>query len=65
MQGLVDLKKVCHLFNHCIFSDIHFRGHVRACMKGNEVLFEIIYIVVLWVWFHWYYSLVFYKFLPF
>ena len=23
-------------------------------MKGNEILFEIIYIVVLWVWFQYY-----------
>ena len=33
-----------------------FRGHVRAYMKGNEMLFEIIIytIVVLWVWFQCY-----------
>ena len=33
-----------------------FRGHIRAYMKGNEMLFQIIYhyIVVLWVWFQFY-----------
>ena len=32
-----------------------FRGHVRAYMKGNEMLFEIMYIHCgLWVWFHCY-----------
>ena len=28
-----------------------FRGHVRAYMEGNDMLFQIIYIEVLWVWF--------------
>ena len=29
-----------------------FRGHVKAYMKDNEMLFQIIY--GLWVWFHCY-----------
>ena len=29
-----------------------FKGHIRAHMKGNEMLFEMIYIFCgLWVWF--------------
>ena len=48
-------KAVLFKKNH-IFSDIYiFRGHIRAHIKGNEMLFVIIYILCgLWVWFQCY-----------
>ena len=49
LEGEVDLrlslKKIYFLF---------FSLRVRAYMKGNEMLLEIIDVVVLWVWFQCY-----------
>ena len=48
------MKRLCY-FKKIIVIYI-FRGHIiRAHMKGNEMLFEIIYIHCgLWVWFQCY-----------
>ena len=42
IKGLVDL--IWLLFKKVISLEIYiFRGHIRAHIKGNEMLFEIIY----------------------
>ena len=54
-MGAVDLKRLSY-FKKIISLVIYiFRGHTRAHMKCNEMLFEIIYIHCgLWVWFQCY-----------
>ena len=43
LKGAVDLKRLCYLKKKNISLVIYiFRDHIRAHMKGNEMLFEII-----------------------
>ena len=43
-KGAADLKRLCYLKKIILLVIYIFRGHIRACMKGNEMLFEILYI---------------------
>ena len=48
LKGAVDLKRLCYLKKIISLVIYIFKGHIRAHVKDNEMLFEIIYIYTLW-----------------